>query len=75
MAFPGRAGDGWLRSFMIFKGIQTSIAKKPYIFVILPGVRTPCPPSGFVQGNRAAHAFFKLIAYAQKPSFNAYAEV
>ena len=52
---------------MISKGIQTSIAKKLYIFVILPGVWTPCPPSGFVQGNRAAHAFFKLIAYAQSP--------
>ena len=31
---------------MIFKGIRTSIAKEPYIFVIFQGggVRTPCPP-------------------------------
>ena len=31
---------------MIFKGIRTSIAKKPYILVIFQGggVRTPCPP-------------------------------
>ena len=28
----------WLGSFMIFQGIQTSIAKKPYIFVIFQGV-------------------------------------
>ena len=35
---------------MIFQGIRTSIAKKPYIFVIFQegggGVRTPCPLSG-----------------------------
>ena len=32
---------------MNFQGIGTSIAKKPYIFVILQGgVRTPCLPSG-----------------------------
>ena len=31
-----------------FQGIRTSIAKKPYIFVIFSGggVWTPCPPSG-----------------------------
>ena len=33
---------------MILQGIQTSIAKKPYIFVIFQegggGVRTPVPP-------------------------------
>ena len=28
----------WLGSFVIFQGIQTSIAKKPYIFVIFQGV-------------------------------------
>ena len=27
-----------------FKGIRTSIAKKPYIFVFFRGVRTPAPP-------------------------------
>ena len=43
MAFLWRADDGptlnagWLGSFVIFQGIQTSIAKKPYIFVIFQG--------------------------------------
>ena len=27
----------------IFQGIQACIARKPYIFVILQGVRTPVP--------------------------------
>ena len=27
----------WLGSFVIFQGIRTSIAKKPYIFVIFQG--------------------------------------
>ena len=38
----------WLGSFMIFQGIWTSIAKKPYSFVIFQGGGgggpTPCPP-------------------------------
>ena len=38
----------WLGSFVIFQGIGTSFAKKPYIFVIFQGggggVWTPCPP-------------------------------
>ena len=29
---------------MIFQGIRVSIAKKPYGFVILAEVLTPCPP-------------------------------
>ena len=34
-----------LRSFVIFQGIQTSIAKKPYIFVIFQGGGLdPLPP-------------------------------
>ena len=42
MAFRWRADDGptlngWLGSFVIFQGIWTSIAKKPYIFVIFRG--------------------------------------
>ena len=38
-----------LCSLVIFQGIQTSVAKKSYIFVILfkgGGVRIPCPSSG-----------------------------
>ena len=34
---------------MIFQGIRTSIAKKPYIYIFLGGwrdVRTPCPTLG-----------------------------
>ena len=37
----------WLGSFVIFQGIRTSIAKKPYIFVIFRGSshsRPPAPP-------------------------------
>ena len=30
----------------IVQGIRTIIARKPYIFGIFQGVRTPCPPSG-----------------------------
>ena len=43
MAFLWRADDGWpyiecwICSFVIFKGIRNSIAKKPYIFVIYQG--------------------------------------
>ena len=35
----------WLGSFVIFQGIRTSIAKKPYIFVIFSeGYEPPVPP-------------------------------
>ena len=45
----------WLESFAIFHGNRTSIAKKPYIFVIFQGgVGTPFPPSG------SAHVMHKL---------------
>ena len=51
MAFCWRADDGpTLKAGLVacdFKGIQTSIAKKPYIFVIFQGgSRTPGPTSG-----------------------------
>ena len=36
----------WLEIFVVFKGIRTSIAKKPYIFVIFQGSPDPLPPSG-----------------------------
>ena len=37
----------WLDRFVIFQGIWTSIAKKPYIFVIFQrGFGPPAPPSG-----------------------------
>ena len=45
--------ERWLGSLVIFQGIWTRIAKKPYIFVIFQGgggVRTPVPPSGSVHG-------------------------
>ena len=47
MAFHWRADDRWhyiecwLGSFVIFQGIRTSIAKKPYIFVIFQGGPDP----------------------------------
>ena len=34
----------WLGSFVIFQGIRTSIAKKPYIFVIFRGFGPPVFP-------------------------------
>ena len=38
----------WLGSFVIFRGILTSIAKGPYLlFNFYRGVQTPCPPSGY----------------------------
>ena len=38
----------WLGSLVIFQGIKTSIAKKPYSFVILQGGPDPLYPSGSV---------------------------
>ena len=35
---------GLVRSFVIFKGIKTSIAKKPFIFVIFQGGPDPLSP-------------------------------
>ena len=34
----------WLGSFVFVQEIRTSIAKKPYIFVIFQGGPDPCPP-------------------------------
>ena len=34
----------WLGSLVIFQGIQTSIARKPYIFVVFQGVSGPPVP-------------------------------
>ena len=48
---------------MIFKGIQTSIAKKPYIFVIFQGVRTPCPPSGSTLAKLEALAIEDEVSF------------
>ena len=37
----------WLGSFVVLRGIRTSIAKKPFIFVIFQGgPDLPVPPSG-----------------------------
>ena len=50
MAFRWPADDGpTLNAGLVvccFQGFQTSIAKKPYIFVIFQGGPDPCPPSG-----------------------------
>ena len=46
----------WLGSFVIFQGIRTRFAKKPYVFVIFQeGSRLPVPPSG------SAHGFITLF--------------
>ena len=49
------AVEYWLGSFDIFKGIQTSIAKKCYILWFSRGP-DPCPPSG------SAHAKLEALA-------------
>ena len=37
--------EGWLGNFVIFHGILTRIAKKPYILVVFQeGDTDPCPP-------------------------------
>ena len=48
----------WLGSFVVFQGIRTSIAKKPYIFVIFqdPDPLPPPPPSRFVHVMTCAHS-------------------
>ena len=58
MALPWHADNGptlnsGLVAFVIFQGIRTSIAKKPYIFVIFqggPDLLPPPPPSGSAHG-------------------------
>ena len=43
--FRWRADDGpTLNAGLVFQGIQTSIAKKPYTFVIFQGWGSPDPP-------------------------------
>ena len=41
-------------SFVIFQGILTSIAKKPYNFVIFQGGPDPLPPSGSAHENKTS---------------------
>ena len=47
----------WLGSFVVLQGIQTSIAKKPYIFVIFQGRSGPLsplldPPMAYTQADQ-----------------------
>ena len=44
MAFRWRPDDDWLGSFDFFQGIRTTIAKKPFIFVIFMGGGGSVPP-------------------------------
>ena len=57
----------WLGSFVIFQGIRTSAAEKPYSVVIFRGgggggVPTPCPP---LSGSAYAflHDYFSQNIY------------
>ena len=52
----------WLGSFVNFQGIWTSIAKKPYIFVIFQGVQTHCPPPP-PPSSGTAHGQYKNKKY------------
>ena len=59
----------WLGSFVIFQGIRTSIAKKPFIFVIFQGggggldpFVVPHPPSGSAHEHNR-----QLSKYVRQP--------
>ena len=45
-----------------FQGIRTSIAKKPYIFVIFRVSLDPLPPSGSAHGSVPMPSFIRAIA-------------
>ena len=49
----------WLGSFEIFQGIWTSIAKRPYIFVIFQGGGgpDPCSPSVSAHGRVSRYKY------------------
>ena len=49
----------WLCSFVIFQGIQTSIAKKPYIFVIFQ-VEGSGPPAPSGSAHVSLHCIWRL---------------
>ena len=75
MTFRWRAIEFWFRSFVIFKGIWTSIAKEPYILVIFQGGSRPhIPPtpsgSAHVMPHNNIHFVFffrySLLATAEK---------
>ena len=50
----------WLVRFVVLQVIRTNIAKKPYIFVIFQGVRTPCPP---LDPHLTCHQTYKLSSF------------
>ena len=54
-AIIGPPFNAGLLSFVIFQGIRTSIAKKPYTFVIFQGESGPPPPG-------SAHCVFSSFA-------------
>ena len=56
MAFCGRDIECWIGSFVIFQGIWTNIANKPYIFVIFQGVGGSGSP---VHHSGSAHVSVK----------------
>ena len=61
--------DCWLGSFLIFQGIRTSIAKKPYIFVIFLGVVCPEPLPPPPSRSGSAHVgYFLMIRENRTPS-------
>ena len=57
----------WLGSFVIFQEIRTSIAKKPYIFVIFSGF--PDPLSPYLDPPMEERNSFKGIVTLSKKSF------
>ena len=55
---------------MVLQGIRTSIAKKPYIFVIFRGVSVPpVPPSGSAHGITVCHHSTRLSKPSRGPPF------
>ena len=47
--------------FVIFQGIRTSIAKKPYVFVIFKGSGPPVPPGSAYDGTSHMLKYQSLI--------------
>ena len=79
--FRWRADGGpTLNASLVFQGIQTSIAKKPYIFVIFQGGGCPDPLSTPLDlpmqcMNGPAHKILVLVTYAQMSLINVHVDV
>ena len=79
MGRDGQTFECWLGSFVIFQGIRTSIAKKPYRFVIFQGGGGPesiplSAPSGSVYANASGQIMQLMLVVKEtsRKSLDAY---